>query len=121
MGHHGRKRFARKMRHAGKKTVRGVKHAAQKVDLEKTGHLMEDVGQAGEMLSGVLALTGNEELAVPLLGASEALKYSGRAVGGVGRAKKQLDDKNYTGAASTLQKTVVTAKQNKTNYDKKYR
>jgi hypothetical protein len=120
MGHHGKKKFSRRFSHAGKKSFRAVKHAAHKIDLEKTGHLMQDVGSAGEMLSAGLTMAGLPEVGVPLLGASEGLKYGGKALEGAGKAKKQVHDGNYVGAAMTIEKTVASAKKDKSK-NKKYR
>jgi hypothetical protein len=120
MTHLGRKKIARKFQHMGKKSIRAVKHAGQKVDMVKSGHLMQDVGSAGEMAAGLLAFAA-PEVAAPLLAGSEALKYGGRAVSGAGKAKKQASDGNYVSAAMTIEKTVVSAKNAKSKLDKKYR
>jgi hypothetical protein len=117
----GRKKFARKFNHMGKKSVRAVKHAAHKVDLDKTGHLMQDIGSGAGIAAGILAIAA-PELAGPALGVMQGLKFGGKVLEGGHKAKKQVDKGNYAKAAVTIEKVVVdAAKKSKSKLDKKYR
>ena len=116
--------FARKLKHvsskASKKMLRVSKTVSRKAPgvLNKVGGEMMVAGKIGEGIGGVLAISGQEELAVPLIAASETLKYSGKAVKGTSKAVKKANEGNYVGAVNQVEKTVIDYKKNTDKEDK---
>ena len=105
-------KLRRKLRSASHKASRIAHTVSRKAPgiLNKVGSEMVVAGKIGEAASGVLAMTGQEELAVPLLGASETLKYSGKAVKGAARAADKAKKGNVLGAVNEVEKTVTQYK-----------
>ena len=77
--------------------------------LMNTGSVLSTIGKVGESASGIIALTGNEEIALPLMMASEALKYTGKGVSGAGKALYEINNGEYMQAANTIEKTVINS------------
>lgn len=103
--------------HKVKKVSHSVSRKAPAV-LSELGKDMVVAGKVGELASGALAMAGQEELAVPLLGASEALKYGGKATQGAGKAVGKANKGDYVGAVAEIEKTAVQAKKDKSTFDK---
>jgi hypothetical protein len=112
----------RQARTIGRKSAVIARIIGQKAPsvIMNTGSALATIGKVGEAASGVIAMTGNAEIALPLLAASEALKYTGKGVSGVGRAAYDINNGDYMQAINTIEKTVIDSKKDKRKYDKKF-
>ena len=114
------KKISRSVKRVGKKSARVLKTASRKAApiLNDVGIGMEIAGNLGEAAAAVAAFSGQEEVAVPLLGASEALKYGGKATQNASKGLDKVNKGDYAGAAIQIQKTAVQAKKDKNTYTK---
>jgi fructose 1,6-bisphosphatase len=121
MPHLGKK-STKTIRHLGRKSINAGRSLGKKLPqtLSKLGGGLQAAGAVGELASGALMMAGQPELAGPLMMASEAAKYGGKALGGASKATQQAKDGNILGAAITVQKTAVDASKNKAKFKKKY-
>jgi hypothetical protein len=121
MSHLGRKRkrILKRLGHKSKNIAKSLGSKGPKILMDAGGALQAG-GKIGEILAGAIALTGNEEIALPLLAASEGAIYGGKALSGAGKAGKKANDGDYIGAAQTIQKTAVDASSDRKKHNKKF-